>query len=86
MQTRHGVGWILAGIQSGGAEIGIGPGHDTSRVQNPDGEFVRRAIENNLLVIPGSIFSQRDTHFRISYAAADATIERGIEVLRQLAK
>jgi aspartate aminotransferase/aminotransferase len=47
-------------------------------------QFVARAIENNVLIIPGNIFSQRDTHFRISYAASDAMIERGIEVLRRL--
>jgi aspartate aminotransferase/aminotransferase len=47
-------------------------------------EFVTRAIEHELLVIPGGIFSGRDTHFRISYAASDATIERGIEVLKRL--
>jgi aspartate aminotransferase/aminotransferase len=47
-------------------------------------EFVGRAIANELLVIPGNIFSARDTHFRISYAASDATIERGLEVLRAL--
>lgn len=49
-------------------------------------EFVARAIENNVLIIPGNIFSRRDTHFRISYAAPDATIERGVEVLQRLAK
>ncbi len=49
-------------------------------------EFVARAIEKQLLVIPGNIFSRRDTHFRISYAADDAVIERGIEVLRELAR
>ena len=48
-------------------------------------EFVTAAIQNNLLIIPGGIFSRHDTHFRISYAAADSVIERGIEVLRQLA-
>ena len=37
-------------------------------------EFVRRAIENELLVIPGNIFSSRDTHFRISFAASDETL------------
>lgn len=47
-------------------------------------EFVTRAIENQLLIIPGGIFSRRDTHFRISYAAEDAVIERGIEVLRNI--
>ena len=48
-------------------------------------QFVTRAIENNVLIIPGNIFSQRDTHFRISYAASDSMIERGIEALRKLA-
>ncbi len=48
-------------------------------------QFVHKAIENKLLVIPGNIFSERDTHFRISYAASDETIDRGIEVLRRLA-
>jgi aspartate/methionine/tyrosine aminotransferase len=48
--------------------------------------FVTKAIENNLLIIPGNIFSRHDTHFRISYAADDKVIERGIEVLRRLAK
>jgi aspartate aminotransferase/aminotransferase len=49
-------------------------------------EFVARAIENQLLVIPGGIFSKRDTHFRISYAASERTLERGLDVLRKLAK
>lgn len=49
-------------------------------------DFVNRAIEKSLLIIPGKIFSQRDTHFRISYAAPDKTLDRGIEILRELAK
>jgi len=50
-------------------------------------EFVERAVrEHDLLVIPGENFSRRDTHFRISFAAADEVIERGIEVLRELAR
>ncbi len=48
-------------------------------------EFVRHAIEHNLLIIPGNIFSNRDTHFRISYAAPDETIRQGIEILNRLA-
>src|SRR5688572_22331557 len=48
-------------------------------------EFVTRAIENQLLIIPGNIFSGRDTHFRISYAASEGTLQRGIDVLRRLA-
>lgn len=51
-------------------------------------EFVHRAIEKySMLIIPGGdVFSTRDTHFRLSYAASDETIERGIEALRKLAK
>ena len=49
-------------------------------------EFVEEAIARSLLIIPGNIFSRHDTHFRISYAAADETIERGVEVLRSLAR
>ena len=48
-------------------------------------EFVKRAIENHLLIIPGNIFSRQDTHFRISFAAPNQTLERGVEVLRKLA-
>src|SRR3954469_10382925 len=44
-------------------------------------EFVARAIRSELLIIPGNIFSARDSHFRISYAASDATIDRGLAVL-----
>lgn len=49
-------------------------------------EFVTEAIRNELLIIPGNVFSAEDTHFRISYAAADETIHRGIEVLKKLAR
>ena len=50
-------------------------------------EFVHRAItEHQLLIIPGNVFSRRDTHFRISYAATDEVIDRGIDALRKLAR
>ena len=48
-------------------------------------EFVAEAIRNNLLIIPGNTFSGRDTHFRLSFAAEDATIDRGIDILNRLA-
>jgi len=48
-------------------------------------EFVAEAIRNNLLIIPGNVFSEQDTHFRISYAADDETLKRGAEVLRKVA-
>lgn len=48
--------------------------------------FVAEAIRNELLIIPGNVFSQRDTHFRISFATEDSTLERGVEVLKRIAR
>ncbi|WZO95903.1 aminotransferase class I/II-fold pyridoxal phosphate-dependent enzyme [Isosphaeraceae bacterium EP7] len=48
--------------------------------------FVAEAIRHNLLVIPGNVFSRRDTHFRLSYAVDDRTLGRGLDVLRKLAE
>ncbi len=50
-----------------------------------DAEFADEAIRNNLLILPGSVFSERTPHLRISYSAEDSVLERGIEILRQLA-
>ena len=44
-------------------------------------EFVAKAIENNVLVIPGNVFSERDTYFRISYATSDEKLKQGCEIL-----
>jgi len=47
-------------------------------------QFVEQAIEHNVLVIPGHVFSQRDTHFRISYAVPDDKLNRGLDILRNM--
>ena len=47
-------------------------------------EFCTEAIRNNLLIIPGNVFSEKSTHFRIAYAATDETIDQGIEILARL--
>ena len=47
--------------------------------------FVTRAIENNVLIIPGSIFSSKDTHFRLSYATSDEKLQEGLDILVRLA-
>jgi aspartate/methionine/tyrosine aminotransferase len=46
--------------------------------------FVDRCIERQLLVIPGSAFSARDTHLRLSFAAPQAKLDRGLEILCEL--
>ena len=48
--------------------------------------FVAEAIRRNVLIIPGNVFSERDTHFRISYAADRETLARGAETLCALAR
>jgi aspartate aminotransferase/aminotransferase len=50
---------------------------------NPE-ETLARCIERKLLLVPGSAFSARKTHFRISFAASDEELERGLEILNGL--
>lgn len=47
--------------------------------------FLRRCLERELLIVPGSAFSRRNTHFRISFSAPMEQLERGVEVLLDLA-
>jgi len=47
-------------------------------------DFVARAIEKNVLIIPGNVFSESDTHFRISYATTDEKLEQGCDILCSL--
>lgn len=82
--------FIVSGLADAGYEVAPTGGAFYVFPRVPAGkgtgtEFVSRAIENELLIIPGQIFSQHDTHFRISYAASWDTLERGLAVLRQLA-
>ena len=72
---------------------------DTFELTKPDGafyafikapgssgtEFVTKAIKHNVLVIPGNVFSEKDTHFRISFATTNEKILQGAEILRNLA-
>jgi len=48
-------------------------------------KFVEKAIERNLLIIPGNVFSEQNTHFRLSFAATDDAIRKGIEILQEVA-
>ncbi|MDZ4829379.1 MAG: aminotransferase class I/II-fold pyridoxal phosphate-dependent enzyme [Phycisphaerae bacterium] len=46
--------------------------------------FVERAIEARVLVIPGKVFSRRDSHFRLSYATHESKLHEGLGILRGL--
>ncbi|MBL8745904.1 MAG: pyridoxal phosphate-dependent aminotransferase [Phycisphaerae bacterium] len=54
------------------------------RVAASSREFFEKALTKNILVVPGGVFSERDTHFRLSFATSDATLERGLEALARL--
>ena len=34
-----------------------------------------------MIAIPGAVFSERDTHFRISYASDDERLEMGLRAI-----
>jgi len=47
-------------------------------------EVFERAVERNLLIIPGGFFSTRDTHVRVSIAAPDHRLDEGVAILADL--
>lgn len=47
-------------------------------------EFTEQAIKNNVLIIPGNVFSEQDTNFRISFASSIETLKKGAEILNSL--
>jgi len=57
-------------------------GDDTNRGEN----FFQAAVKRNVLVVPGRTFSQRDTHFRLSFATPMTNLQRGLDVLVDMMK
>jgi len=49
-------------------------------------KFVQDCINNCLLIVPGSVFSQNETHFRISFANKDEILKKAVEILNKLSK
>ena len=45
-------------------------------------QFIEKAIDHRVLVIPGNVFSTRDTHFRISFATRPDKLAEGLGILR----
>ncbi|MEM6912270.1 MAG: aminotransferase class I/II-fold pyridoxal phosphate-dependent enzyme [Verrucomicrobiota bacterium] len=48
--------------------------------------FVEKAIAHNLLIIPGQVFSEWDTHFRLCYTVPNDKLQEGAELLCRLAE
>lgn len=51
-----------------------------------DQSFVKKAIESKVLVVPGSACSLKNSHFRLSFAADDAVLKKGVDILNRIAK
>lgn len=54
-------------------------------IRKPTNDFVDRCTRHNLLVVPGEVFSEHNTHFRLSYATANATLNKAVRLLNRLA-
>ena len=80
---------LMVGILSGHFELAPPDGAFYLWAKAPAGytgaSFVEKAIANNLLIIPGNVFSERDTHFRICYTVPDEKLRQGAELLCKLA-
>ncbi|MFH1228454.1 MAG: aminotransferase class I/II-fold pyridoxal phosphate-dependent enzyme [Planctomycetota bacterium] len=53
----------------------------------PNGDantFIKKALDNNVLIVPGKAFSEQNTHFRISYAVQEQKLLEGLEILNKL--
>ncbi len=80
---------LMVGILRERFEIGSPDGAFYLWAKAPKGltgdEFVNQAIANNCLIIPGSVFSERASHFRICYTVSDERLRQGAELLCRLA-
>lgn len=80
---------VLAGLE-GRYEVAAPGGSFYMFPRLPEGfdgdRFLEAAIERRLLVVPGKAFSARDTHFRLSFAAEDDVLDRGLQALAAIAE
>jgi len=69
-------------------ELNMPEGAFYAFVKNPKDQknFIEKLLKNNLLVVPGEVFSQKKGYFRISFAVPDEELKRGIEILKKFAK
>ncbi len=80
---------MISGLRDAGYELNEPDGAFYLFVKTPDAyesaqAFVEAAAKNSLLLVPGNVFSERDSHFRISYAASDDKLKKGLAVLKTM--
>lgn len=87
-QYRRKRDFVVAGLTLAGYELAPPRGSFFAFPRVPwgnDMSFCERALEEKLILVPGSSFSRHDTHFRLSFAASKEDLERGLEILSRLA-
>lgn len=47
--------------------------------------FVHEALKHRVIMVPGNVFSSRDSHFRISFARSLPVLKEGLDILSHLA-
>lgn len=47
-------------------------------------KFIQNCINKNLIIVPGNVFSNQDTHFRISFATNRFNLEKAMKILNEL--
>lgn len=84
---RHRRDLIYEGLRSHGYKVRKPGGAFYIFPEAPglDGDaFCPHAIEQELLIVPGSVFSEKNTNFRVSFAASLKDLERAIGIFGRL--
>lgn len=85
---RHKRDVALEALATAGYHIHGGQGGYYIFFQAPhdmtDLEFVEKAAERNLLLVPGRAFSSRHGYVRLSYGADLASLRRGLDIITEL--
>jgi len=81
---------MVSGLRAAGYQVEEPAGAFYAFMRVPDRyangqSFVEEALRRRLLCVPGHVFSCRDTHVRLSFAASDEQLASGLEVLKLMA-
>jgi len=57
-----------------------------SFIKIPEGQknFIEKLAENNLLVVPGSVFSECNEYFRVCFSVDNSSIDKAIQIFRSV--
>jgi len=79
---------VVASLQESGFQVNGAQGAYYVFFQAPhqmtDLEFVEKAAEHNLLLVPGRAFSSRHGYVRLSYGNDLDTVKKGLDVIRKI--